>query len=62
MEIALLSTAWDVHDYLGMDLDYSKKGVLQVSMIKYLKKIFDNFPELITNTAASPAGEKLFKV
>jgi len=52
----------DVHDYLGMDLDYSKKGVLQVSMIKYLKKIFDDFPELITSIAATPAGENLFKV
>jgi len=52
----------DVHDYLGMDLDYSKKGVLQVSMIKYIKKIFDDFPELITSVAATPAGENLFKV
>ena len=39
----------DVHDYLGMDLDFSNKGVLQVSMIKYIKKVFDDFPELITS-------------
>ena len=25
-----------VHDYLGMDLDYSEPGVVKVSTIKYL--------------------------
>ena len=25
-----------VHEYLGMDLDYSRKGAVKVSMIKYL--------------------------
>ena len=36
-----------VHDYLGMDLDFSKPGKLSVSMIKYLAKIFKAFPEKI---------------
>ena len=27
------------HDYLGMDLDYSHKGEVNISMIKYLKKV-----------------------
>ena len=52
----------DVHDYLGMDLDYSNPGVLRVSMIKYLKKVFDDFPELITSKSATPAAEYLFEV
>ena len=26
-----------VHDYLGMDLDYSERGNIKISMIKYLK-------------------------
>ena len=34
-----------VHDYLGMDLDFSTPGKLRVSMIKYLAKIFKAFPE-----------------
>ena len=31
----------DVHDYLGMDIDYSekRKGIVKVSMIKYVEKI-----------------------
>ena len=36
-----------VHDYLGMDLDFSTPGKLRVSMIKYLAKIFKAFPEKI---------------
>ena len=35
-----------VHDYLGMDLDYeSDPGVLIISMIKYLQKILEEWPE-----------------
>ena len=34
-----------VHDYLGMDLDYSGHRNVKISMIKYLKKIFVAFPE-----------------
>jgi hypothetical protein len=50
-----------IHDYLGMDLDFSKKGEVRVSMIKYLHKILEEFPETISGTAATPAGENLFK-
>ena len=49
----------DVHDYLGMDLDYSQKNKLYVSMIKYLKKVFTVFPEKITTAAATPASDHL---
>lgn len=45
-----------------MDLDFSKKGAVRVSMIKYLHKILEGFPEAISGTAATPAGENLFKV
>ena len=51
-----------VHDYLGMDLDYSGHKNVKISMIKYLKKIFEDFPEEITKFAETPAGEHLFKV
>ena len=30
-----------VHDYLGMDLDFSSNKVLKIGMIKYLKKILE---------------------
>ena len=34
-----------IHDYLGMDLDYSDTWVVKVLMIKYLQKIIYEFPE-----------------
>ena len=40
-----------MHDYLGMELDMPEKRVAVISMIKYLKKIFSDFPEEITKSA-----------
>ena len=51
-----------VHYYLGITLDYREKGVLKVSMIPYVKKIINEFPERIGGTAATPAGDHLFQV
>ena len=51
-----------VHDYLGMDLDYSTKGEVKIGMIKYLQNVEDKFTEPILGTAKSPAGEHLFQV
>ena len=52
-----------VHEYLGMDIDWlTKPGVMIVSMIKYLQKVIDEFPEDIKSTRASPAGDHLFEV
>ncbi len=51
-----------IHDYLGMDLDYSTPGVLSVSMVKYTKAIINSFPENITTPAATPATDHLFQV
>ena len=45
-----------------MDLDYSMKGSVKVSMIKYLQKVEDEFPIEIIGTAKSPACEHLFQV
>ena len=50
----------EVHDYLGMDLDFSTPGRVRVSMIKYLSKIIKAFPEVIKSTAETPAAEHLF--
>ena len=33
-----------VHDYLGMDLDYSTPGEVRVLMIKYMSRILEEFP------------------
>ena len=49
-------------DYLGMDMDYSEKGVLGVSMIPYVDSIIKEFPELIDKTSPTPAADYLFKI
>ena len=55
-------TRGKVHDYLGMDLDFSQKGILKVSMIPYTGKVIQEFPEKIIGTAASPAADHLFQI
>jgi hypothetical protein len=52
----------DVHDYLGMDLDYSETGVVILSMNQQLEKVFTNFPEDIGRLASSPASDHLFQI
>ena len=51
-----------VHSYLGMHFDYSTKGTVKISMIPYTKQIIDDFPEPVTSTAPTPAGDHLFTV
>ena len=51
-----------VQDYLGMDLDFSSAKTLKIGMIKYIKKIHEDFPEEIKSAAATPAAEHLFDV
>ena len=51
-----------VHDYPGMELDYSEEVSVKVSMIKYTGKILRSFPENIVGIVESPAVEHLFKV
>lgn len=51
-----------VHDYLGMNLDYTDRGKVKISMVPFLKQVIDEFPEAITGSAASPAAAHLFDV
>ena len=45
-----------------MDLDYSEKGKVKVSMIKYVRKIVGYFLEEIQSTSSSLAADHLFQV
>ena len=46
-----------------MDIDWlTQPGVMIISMIKYLQKIIEEFPEVIKSTRSSPAGDHLFKI
>jgi hypothetical protein len=38
------ATCGKVHDYLGMELDYWKQGVLKVNMTKYVENMINEFP------------------
>ena len=48
------------HDYLGMNLDFTEKGKLRISMVPFLKKVVEEFPEAITGSATTPAAAHLF--
>ena len=50
------------HRYLGMDMDWSKPGTLQVSMVSYIDDIFEDFPEIIDKTSRTPHTDHLLKV
>ena len=54
----------DIHDYLGIDLDFLKNGKLGVSMIKYLHKLLTGFSEYDTlkKGVKTPAHERLFEI
>ena len=46
-----------------MDIDWlTQPGVMIISMINYLQKIIEEFPEVIKSTRSSPAGDHLFEV
>ena len=52
-----------MHDNIGMELDFETfRGTLIISMIKYLQKKLDEFPEALRGTKACPAGDNLFKI
>ena len=51
-----------IHDYLGMDMDWSKKGQVSISMIKYLYKVLEDFIEDICKSSVTPAADYLFKI
>ena len=54
-----------VHDYLGMNLDYTIKGEVKITMIPYIKEIIKDFREYDPSQdkkANTPASEFLFKV
>ncbi len=51
-----------IHKYLGMDLNFTLDSVVQVSMIAYTSKVISDFPESITTSCTSPAGDHLFTI
>ncbi len=46
------------HDYLGMNLDFSTPGTVQIDMTPYINKIVAAFPEKITGVQCSQWGKE----
>ena len=51
-----------IHDYLGMMLDFSLPGKVQIRMEEYIKNMLAELPEDMAGLATTPAAEHLFKI
>ena len=51
-----------VHDYLGMTLDFCTKGEVQINMEHYINMMLQDAPEEMKGAATTPAASHLFKV
>jgi hypothetical protein len=50
------------HDYLGVGMDFKDDGMLDMSMVAYLKNVISEFLEMISRKAATPAADHLFQI
>ena len=54
-----------IHEYLGMTLDYSLKGIVKISMLKYIKELIADFERIMPHekgTKSCAAPPDLFTV
>jgi hypothetical protein len=58
----LPKTVGTVHDYIGVTFDYSFANEVRINMWDYLRNVIKEFPEEITGTCVTPAGDHIFKV
>jgi hypothetical protein len=58
------ATCGKVHDYLGMELDYRKRGELKIKMTKYVDNMINDFPVELgkKDVAKTPAADSLFNL
>jgi hypothetical protein len=58
------ATCGKVHDYLRMELDYRKRGVLKVNITKCVENMINEFPVKLRkkDVAKTPAGDNLFNL
>jgi hypothetical protein len=55
------ATHGKVHHFLGMELDYQKRGELKINMTKYVENMINNFPVKPgkKDAAKTPAADSL---
>jgi hypothetical protein len=58
----LAATTGDVHDYLGITIDYSKKDRVIFTMYDYLEDILESMPDDMNGTSPTPASDNLFSI
>jgi hypothetical protein len=51
----------DIHEYLGISIDFSKKGKVIFQMTDYIQNMLDELPNDFDGTAATPATSYLLK-
>jgi hypothetical protein len=58
------ATHGQIHDYLGMELDYRKQGELKINTTKYVENMLNDFPVKLRkkDMAKMPAGDHLFNL
>jgi hypothetical protein len=62
VDAPVIQTRGKVHDYLGMTIDFSKKGTVEFTMIDYIKKMLETLPEDMAGEAATPVANHLFEL
>jgi hypothetical protein len=61
-ETPLTVTRGDIHEYLGMTIDYGTDGKVKIRMDDYVENMLEGLPEDMDGKASTPAAEHLFKV
>jgi hypothetical protein len=61
-EAPLTVTQGKIHEYLGMTIDYSIPGKVQITMIPYIQGMLDELPPKMAGESATPAASHLFQV
>jgi hypothetical protein len=61
-EAPLTVTRGKVHDYLGMQLNFSEQKKVKVSMFDYIDSMLKELPDDMDGEALTPAGNHLFQV
>ena len=51
-----------IHDYLGMTLDFSIDGKVQIRMEDYIRTMLAALPEEMAGMAATPAADHLDRI
>jgi len=61
-EAPLTVTRGAIHDYLGMTLDFSERGIAKIDMKQYITNILDEMPIEMAGVCTTPAANHLFEV